>query len=147
MQELTELAGKEGGEFQTEVTFNHFHFVLLTYFFLFQLVLLVLLRLTEDVVLFQTVESGRRRDLYQGLTAYMEDIFRLLSGLISMEVGAYRNHLLLSGGDRVASQLHCRLAKSVLSVFHALVEWVPIQHGLSYTVVYFTSTTMELKII
>lgn len=91
--------------------------------------LLVLLRLTEDVAIFQSVDAVRRRDLYQGLTASMEDIFRLLSGLLSLEVGAYRKNLQLSGGDRKSVELHCRLARSVLTVYHAFLDWVPINHS------------------
>lgn len=59
----------------------------------------MLLRLTEDVVVFQSVDATRRRDLYQSITANMETIFDFLAQLLEQQV-------------RVAA--NSRLAKCVL---------------------------------
>ena len=63
----------------------------------------------------------------------MNDIFQLLSNLLTREVTAYRNHLganqQANGAYEQIIRLHCRLARSVLAVFQVLVDWVSIQFG------------------
>ena len=54
----------------------------------------MLLRLTEDVVIFQSVDAIRRRDLYQSITANMEIIFDFLSGLLEQQVQVAANYRL-----------------------------------------------------
>ena len=71
-------------------------------------------RLIEDVVIvviFQSVDPSRRRDLHQSLTANMKFIFDLLSKLLEqVNLG------------------NVRLARLVLAVFEALVDFVLIDH-------------------
>jgi exportin-5 len=93
------------------------------------LVLLVLLRLAEDVAVFQSVDAVRRRDLQQGLTANMSDMFEFLSRLLRAQVTAYHDFK-LSGAP--AAQFHCRLALSVIAVYQAHVEWVSINHIMAH---------------
>lgn len=127
LQELTDLS-KDGQEYQTEVT-PHYLLNLHTTNFIFQLVLLVILRLTEDVAVFQSVEAARRRDLQQALTANTTEIFDFLSRLLRIQVTAYHDRAL--SGAKEAS-FHCRLAQSAIAVFQAHVEWVPINHIMSH---------------
>lgn len=124
LPELIQLA-QSGNTFQIEVTLLFLYnksirilFVSLAYNFTVnefprcQLVLLVLLRLTEDVVIFQSVDPSRRRDLHQSLTGKMKDIFDLLSALLEQQVNLG----------------NVRLARSVLAVFQVLVDFVLIDH-------------------
>ena len=72
-------------------------------------------RLIEDVVIvviFQSVDPSRRRDLHQSLTGKMKDIFDLLSALLEQQVNLG----------------NVRLARSVLAVFQVLVDFVLIDH-------------------
>lgn len=43
-----------------------------------QIVLLVFLRLAEDVVMLQTVQSQRRKDILAGLNSQMKNIFQYM---------------------------------------------------------------------
>ena len=113
LTELTDLPKAQCGlrEFQTE------------------LVLLVLLRLTEDVAVFQSVDSSRRKDLYQALQSNMGDIFEFLSHLLEVEVKTYQ--LIMSSNnleEKKLAAIHCRLAQSVLNCFQAHADWVSINH-------------------
>lgn len=110
LQELTDLS-QCGKEYQTE------------------LVLLVLLRLAEDVAVFQSVDAVRRRDLQQGLTANMAEIFDFLSRLLRVQVTAYHERKLIGSPT---AQFHCRLALSVIAVFQSHVEWVSINHIMAH---------------
>lgn len=111
--ELTQLTQGECKEFQIEI------------------VLLILLRLTEDVAVFQSVESSRRKDLYQALTANMSDIFDFLSQLLQLKVQTFLKYQ-ANAGDNKLALLNCRLAQSVLTCFQAHVDWVSINHIMAH---------------
>jgi len=106
---LSELEGLcRRGETQTELT------------------MLVLVRLVEDVAVLQTLEQNqRRKEIYQALSANMEAIFAFLLQLLERHYQAY----LPAEGDQ--RERHRRVCKSVVGVFTALVEWVPIQHVMA----------------
>ncbi len=91
--------------------------------------MLVILRLVEDVAVFQSVEASRRRDLQQALTANTTEIFDFLSRLLRVQVTAYHDRKL--SGAKEAS-FHCRLAQSAIAVFQAHVEWVSINHIMAH---------------
>lgn len=113
LTELTQLTQGECKEFQAEI------------------VLLILLRLTEDVAVFQSVDSSRRKDLYQALTANMGDIFDFLSQLLQIEVQTFQKYQ-SDAGDRKLAMLHCRLAQSVLTCVQTHVDWVAISHIMAH---------------
>lgn len=88
-----------------------------------ELVLLVLLRLVEDVALLQTLESNqRRKDIYQALTTNMAVIFEFFLRLIELHVGAFR------AGGAEAAQAHGRVVHTALLALAGFVEWVSIAH-------------------
>ena len=55
-----------------------------------ELVLLVLLRLVEDVVTFQNLQTSRRRDVLQALTSHMAELFTFMVQLLTHHVETYR---------------------------------------------------------
>lgn len=89
-----------------------------------ELVLLVFLRLVEDVALLQTIESNqRRKDIYQALTVNMTEIFSFFLRLIELHVNAFR--------QAVAPQqqaAHSRVVQVALLTLTGFVEWVSIVH-------------------
>lgn len=52
--------------------------------------MLILLRLAEDVITFQTLPTQRRRDIQQTLTQNMESIFSFLIAILHLNVEDYR---------------------------------------------------------
>ena len=60
-----------------------------------ELVMLILLRLAEDVITFQTLPTQRRRDIQQTLTQNMESIFSFMMAILHVNVEDYRK--LVSG--------------------------------------------------
>ena len=111
--ELTDLAKRPVGynEFQIEI------------------ILLVLQRLTEDVAIFQSIDSVRRKDLHQSLTNNMGEIFDFLSQLLQIQVRTFQQHDTQEGPDAL---LYCRLARSVIMCFQVNVEWAPITHIMAH---------------
>lgn len=55
-----------------------------------ELVMLILLRLAEDVITFQTLPQQRRRDIQQTLTQNMDSIFTFLLTILQQHVDEYR---------------------------------------------------------
>uniref|UniRef100_A0A8D8L072 Exportin-5 n=1 Tax=Culex pipiens TaxID=7175 RepID=A0A8D8L072_CULPI len=92
-----------------------------------ELVLLVFLRLVEDVALLQTIESNqRRKDIYQALTVNMSEIFDFFLRLIELHVGEFRNATAV--GDKNKALGHSRVVQVVLLTLTGFVEWVSINH-------------------
>lgn len=52
--------------------------------------MLILLRLAEDVIVFQTLPAQRRRDIQQKLTQNMDSIFRFMMTILRMNVEELR---------------------------------------------------------
>lgn len=94
-----------------------------------QIVLLVLLRLTEDVAVFQSVDTSRRRDLQQALTVNMTEIFEFLTTLLRIQVTAFHERQSTGATEAV---VHARLAQSVIAVFNAHADWVSINHIMAH---------------
>jgi exportin-5 len=110
LAELSEACGK--GTVQTEI------------------VLLVFLRLVEDVALLQTIESNqRRKDIYQALTVNMSEIFEFFLRLIELHVSEFRNNT--HGQNRLKAVEHSRVVQVVLLTLSGFVEWVSITHIMS----------------
>lgn len=55
-----------------------------------ELVMLILLRLAEDVVTFQTLPPQRRRDIQQTLTQNMDSIFSFILAILQINADDYR---------------------------------------------------------
>lgn len=92
-----------------------------------ELVLLIFLRLVEDVALLQTIESNqRRKDIYQALTVNMTEIFNFFLRLIELHVGAFRSTTAV--GDQSKALAHSRVVQVVLLTLTGFVEWVSITH-------------------
>lgn len=92
-----------------------------------ELVLLIFLRLVEDVALLQTIESNqRRKDIYQALTVNMTEIFNFFLRLIELHVGAFRSTTTV--GDQSKARAHSRVVQVVLLTLTGFVEWVSITH-------------------
>lgn len=52
--------------------------------------MLILLRLAEDVITFQTLPTQRRRDIQQTLTQNMDNIFSFMMAILHLNVEDYR---------------------------------------------------------
>ncbi|XP_053683360.1 exportin-5 [Sabethes cyaneus] len=92
-----------------------------------ELVLLVFLRLVEDVALLQTIESNqRRKDIYQALTVNMSEIFDFFLRLIELHVGEFRNATSIGAKDKAFG--HSRVVQVALLTLTGFVEWVSINH-------------------
>lgn len=95
-----------------------------------ELVLLVFLRLVEDVALLQTIESNqRRKDMYQALNNNMTDIFEFFLRLVEQHVTAFRETTRLC--NFVKANAHSRVVEMVLLTLSGFVEWVSINHIMS----------------
>ncbi|XP_023291484.2 exportin-5 [Lucilia cuprina] len=92
-----------------------------------ELVLLVFLRLVEDVALLQTIESNqRRKDMYQALTNNMNDIFEFFLRLVELHVTSFREAT--GQGNFQKANAHSRVVEVVLLTLTGFVEWVSINH-------------------
>ncbi|KAJ8250821.1 hypothetical protein COCON_G00227430 [Conger conger] len=90
---LTELEALTGlGEAQTE------------------LVMLILLRLAEDVVTFQTLPTQRRKDIQQTLTQNMESVFKRVPS------------------QELKAKAHCRVGVATLNTLAGYIDWVALAH-------------------
>ncbi|CAH0391468.1 unnamed protein product [Bemisia tabaci] len=92
-----------------------------------EIVLLIFLRLVEDVAQLQNLESAqRRKDIYQALTTYMADIFTFFMDLIS------KHHSLATASQgHPVGQQHIRIVQLILETLCGFVDWVSITHVIS----------------
>lgn len=91
-----------------------------------ELVLLVFLRLVEDVALLQTLESNqRRKDIYQALTTNMAEIFSFFLRLMEQHFSEFQKKSALGQSEAAA---HGKVVQVVLSTLTGFVEWVSINH-------------------
>ncbi|XP_028845931.1 exportin-5 isoform X1 [Denticeps clupeoides] len=89
-----------------------------------ELVLLILLRLVEDVITFQTLPTQRRRDIYLALTQHMDSIFSFLLNILQQHVDDYRR--LKSIPDQ--AKAHCRVGVAALNTLAGYIDWVTMVH-------------------
>jgi exportin-5 len=90
-------------------------------------VMLVILRLVEDVAVFQTLEQQqRRKEIYQALTSNMEEIFQFLLQLLERHYQGYLG--MKQSGDIAKADRHCKVCQAVLNTFSAFIEWVAMSH-------------------
>ncbi|XP_051161019.1 exportin-5 [Leptopilina boulardi] len=92
-----------------------------------ELVLLVFLRLVEDVALLQTLESNqRRKDIYQALTTNMAQIFAFFLRLMEQHFSEFQKQTNLGRNTEAAA--HSGVVRAVLKTLTGFVEWVSINH-------------------
>lgn len=92
-----------------------------------ELVLMIFLRLVEDVALLQTIESNqRKKDIYQALTVKMNEIFEFFLRLIELHVTGFRETTAVNNIQKAAA--HSRVVEMVLLTLTGFVEWVSISH-------------------
>ncbi|XP_043529566.1 exportin-5 [Frieseomelitta varia] len=92
-----------------------------------ELVLLVFLRLVEDVALLQTLESNqRRKDIYQALNTNMAEIFSFFLRLMEQHFSEFQKKNTLGCTSEAAA--HSKVVQVVLSTLTGFVEWVSITH-------------------
>lgn len=92
-----------------------------------ELVMLILLRLAEDVITFQTLPTQRRRDIQQTLTQNMDSIFSFMMAILHINVEDYRK-LKSIPGQELQSRAHCRVAVSTLNTLAGFIDWVSLVH-------------------
>uniref|UniRef100_A0AAQ4NWE2 Exportin-5 n=1 Tax=Gasterosteus aculeatus aculeatus TaxID=481459 RepID=A0AAQ4NWE2_GASAC len=90
-----------------------------------ELVMLILLRLAEDVISFQTLPTQRRRDIQQTLVQNMESIFSFLMAILHVNVEDYRK---LVSGVLTLLLAHCRVAVATLNTLAGYIDWVSLVH-------------------
>uniref|UniRef100_A0A8C7WEP7 Exportin-5 n=1 Tax=Oncorhynchus mykiss TaxID=8022 RepID=A0A8C7WEP7_ONCMY len=86
-----------------------------------ELVMMILLRLAEDVITFQTLPAQRRRDIQQTLTQNMESIFSFLLTILQLHVDEYRRSVL-------DAKAHCRVGVAALNTLAGYIDWVALAH-------------------
>lgn len=92
-----------------------------------ELVLLIFLRLVEDVALLHTIESNqRRKDIYTALTANMGEIFDFFLRLIEQHVNEFRKYSSMQ--DQQKAMANSRVVQVALLTLGGFVDWVTIKH-------------------
>uniref|UniRef100_A0A674E0Z4 Exportin 5 n=1 Tax=Salmo trutta TaxID=8032 RepID=A0A674E0Z4_SALTR len=86
-----------------------------------ELVMLILLRLAEDVITFRTLPTQRRRDIQQTLTQNMESIFSFLLAILQIHVDEYRKLV-----NRKEHRAHCRVGVATLNTLAGYIDWVAL---------------------
>ncbi|KAF5895633.1 exportin-5 isoform X2, partial [Clarias magur] len=92
-----------------------------------ELVMLILLRLAEDVITFQTLPQQRRRDIQHTLTLNMDSIFSFLLTILQQHVDEYRK-LKIIPGQELKAKAHCRVAVTTLNTLAGYIDWVALVH-------------------
>lgn len=92
-----------------------------------ELVMLVLLRLAEDVITFQTLPSQRRRDIQQTLTQNMDSVFTFLLGILQLHVNEYSKMKCVAGLD-LKMKAHLRVGVATLNTLAGYIDWVSLSH-------------------
>lgn len=92
-----------------------------------ELVLMVFLRLAEDVIVFMTVPQQRRREILNGLMEYMPDLFDYFMETLQANYNIHKE--MSSMADEALKkqgQVACRLVITVLRTLEAFVDWVNV---------------------
>uniref|UniRef100_A0A9J8AL68 Importin N-terminal domain-containing protein n=1 Tax=Cyprinus carpio carpio TaxID=630221 RepID=A0A9J8AL68_CYPCA len=92
-----------------------------------ELVMLVLLRLAEDVITFQTLPTQRRRDIQHTLTQNMDSIFNFLLGILQLHVNEYKK-LKCIAGQELKAKAHWRVGVATLNTLAGYIDWVALVH-------------------
>uniref|UniRef100_A0A674PBU9 Exportin 5 n=1 Tax=Takifugu rubripes TaxID=31033 RepID=A0A674PBU9_TAKRU len=89
-----------------------------------ELVMLILLRLAEDVIFFQTLPAQRRRDIQQKLTQNMDSIFRFMMTILRANVEELRKLV----SEHSFCLAFCRVAVSTLNTLAGYIDWVSLSY-------------------
>ncbi|CAH1792177.1 unnamed protein product [Owenia fusiformis] len=92
-----------------------------------ELVLLVLLRLAEDVVTFQNLQGQRRREIHQTLTSSMQEFYTFFIGILQSSVKSYMD-LKSNGGATEEWKSHCKVGHAALNTLTGYVEWISMTY-------------------
>uniref|UniRef100_A0A674BZX9 Exportin-5 n=1 Tax=Salmo trutta TaxID=8032 RepID=A0A674BZX9_SALTR len=92
-----------------------------------ELVMMILLRLAEDVITFQTLPAQRRRDIQQTLTQNMDSIFSFLLTILQLHVDEYRK-LVNRQWLHLSAKAHCRVGVAALNTLAGYIDWVALAH-------------------
>ncbi|KAG7314070.1 hypothetical protein KOW79_022566 [Hemibagrus wyckioides] len=92
-----------------------------------ELVMLILLRLAEDVITFQTLPQQRRRDIQHTLTQNMDSIFNFLLTILQQHVDEYRKMKVIPGQE-LKAKAHCRVSVTTLNTLAGYIDWVALVH-------------------
>ncbi|XP_064484007.1 exportin-5-like [Ornithodoros turicata] len=93
-----------------------------------ELVLLIFLRLAEDVVAFQTVQNQRRREIHQALVANLSEISQFFLTTLNLHYTKYTEMKNAADeGQRTQSEIHRRVTESTLKTLSGFVEWIPVK--------------------
>uniref|UniRef100_A0A4W3GNX5 Exportin 5 n=1 Tax=Callorhinchus milii TaxID=7868 RepID=A0A4W3GNX5_CALMI len=92
-----------------------------------ELVMLILLRLVEDVVTFQTIPAQRRKDIQHALTQNMSQLFGFLLDILQEHTQNYKQ-LKADATQENKAKSHCRVAITTLSTMAGYVDWVGLHH-------------------
>ncbi|XP_056117862.1 exportin-5-like [Rhinichthys klamathensis goyatoka] len=94
-----------------------------------ELVMLVLLRLAEDVIKFQTLPPQRRLDIQHNLTENMDSIFTFLRGILIMQLhmNEYRKSK-CAAGQELKTKVHWRVGVATLNTLAGYINWVDLSH-------------------
>lgn len=91
-----------------------------------EMVMMILLRLVEDVAVLQTLgQSQRRKEIYHALSANMEQIFQFLLQQLEKHYQIYLAAQSPGSSSAQANQNY-KVCRAVLNAFSAFVEWVPM---------------------
>ncbi|KAI0243017.1 Exportin-5 [Lamellibrachia satsuma] len=89
-----------------------------------ELVLLVFLRLDEDVVMFQNFPQQRRREIQQALTNNMAELYSYFMTTLQTSYNVYKQ---LPSNVEIATA-NCRVAQAVLCTLSAYVDWISMTY-------------------
>ncbi|XP_028325256.1 exportin-5 [Gouania willdenowi] len=92
-----------------------------------ELVMLILLRLAEDVITFQSLPAQRRREIQLTLTKNMENIFSFMMAVLQINVDEFRRVKMLPGHE-LQARAHCRVAVVTLNTLAGYIDWVSLVH-------------------
>ncbi|XP_013773403.1 exportin-5-like [Limulus polyphemus] len=89
-----------------------------------ELVLLIFLRLAEDIVAFQSIQNQRRRQIYQAMTL---DLNNIITFFLQTLQSHYQMYVEMRQADKKEEMMvHCRVVEATLMTLAGFVEWVPI---------------------
>ncbi|KAK9964002.1 hypothetical protein ABG768_005210, partial [Culter alburnus] len=94
-----------------------------------ELVMLVLLRLAEDVMTFQTLPTQRQREIQHTLEENMDSIFTFLRGILIMQLHVNEHNKLVSSSDiQDLIKAHWRVGVATLNTLAGYIDWVDLSH-------------------
>lgn len=90
------------------------------------LVLRIYHRLAEDVAVFQNLPTQRRREVYQGLTANMADLFELFIALLKQNSSLLNQSTVNTDPSEIRAK--SQVSQAVLKTLTGYLDWVVMSH-------------------